>query len=116
MFFLLDYLSNHSTQSDASNISSKGYSEFFFELGGHKHVFIASSEAEREGWLASLKAEAEAASDKKEEIHGSEGFKKALDDTSKFIPIVIEHPLSEVSARVFRGPCSRFCRARSSCR
>jgi len=59
--------------------------EFMFKVHGQKHSFIAGSHKEQEGWLKALKPEVEAAAGKKEEITGTEGYKKALESLSTFL-------------------------------
>jgi hypothetical protein len=64
------------------DITQPGITEFTFKVHGQKHSFLATSRNERDGWLKAIKAECEAAKSKKEEIHGSEGYKKTLEDLS----------------------------------
>lgn len=87
--------------AEVSDIATVGTTEFTFKLGGHKHVFITSGEHEREGWLKALKPEAEAASGKKEEIHGSEGFKKALEELK---PAVVASSVAPKKSTEERAP------------
>jgi hypothetical protein len=66
------------------DITPLGISEFTFRMHGQKYSFLTTSRQEREGWLKAIKTETEAAKGKQEEIQGSEGYKKALEELSMF--------------------------------
>ena len=65
-----------------ADITPLGFSEFTFKAHGNKYTFLAANKIEREGWLKAIKSECEAAKGKLEEIQGSEGYKKALEELS----------------------------------
>jgi hypothetical protein len=65
-----------------ADIVQVGITEFTFRVLGHKHSFLATSKNERDGWLKAITTECEAAKAKKDEIHGSEGYKKTLEELS----------------------------------
>ncbi|OKL59968.1 hypothetical protein UA08_04614 [Talaromyces atroroseus] len=69
--------------SEVSDVSKEGVNEFFFKTNGHKHVFQATSAAERDSWVAALTAKSAEAEAEKETITGSEGYKAELEKITK---------------------------------
>lgn len=63
-------------------ITQLGIHEFTFKVHGQKYTFLATNKMERDGWLKAIKTECEAAQGKKEEIQGSEVYKKTLEELS----------------------------------
>jgi hypothetical protein len=53
--------------------------EFFFKAHGDKHTFKAKSTAERSSWVVALEKKIEEAKAMKDEIQGSEGYKKHME-------------------------------------
>ena len=70
------------TQADVVEITPLGAAEFTFKVHGHKHSFLAANKQEREGWLKAIHTACEEAKGKLEEIQGSEGYKKMLEELS----------------------------------
>lgn len=69
--------------SEVSDITKEGSTEFSFKTHGHKHVFQATSTAERDGWVAALTTKSTEAEAVKETITGSEGYKAELEKITK---------------------------------
>jgi hypothetical protein len=69
-------------QSEATSITTDG-EEFFFKAHGDKHTFKAKSTAERSSWVVALEKKIEEAKAMKDEIQGSEGYKKHLEAFGK---------------------------------
>ncbi|EED24301.1 conserved lysine-rich protein, putative [Talaromyces stipitatus ATCC 10500] len=69
--------------SEVSDISKEGSTEFSFKTHGHKHVFQATSAAERDGWVAALTTKSSEAEAEKETVTGSEGYKAELEKITK---------------------------------
>jgi len=57
--------------------------EFFFKVHGDKHTFKAKSIAERSSWVVALEKKIEEAKAIKDEIQGSEGYKKRMEAFGK---------------------------------
>lgn len=57
--------------------------EFFFKAHGDKHTFKAKSTAERSSWVVALEKKIEEAKAMKDEIQGSEGYKKHMEAFGK---------------------------------
>ena len=64
------------------DVTPLGIFEFTFKVHGQKYSFVATNKLERDGWLKAIKAESETAKGKQEEIQGSEGYKKTLEELS----------------------------------
>jgi hypothetical protein len=62
----------------------EGMDEFFFKAHGQKHTFQVKNEADRAGWLVALEKKIDEAKAMKDEIHGSEGYKKRLESYGTF--------------------------------
>jgi len=62
--------------SDVADIGAEG-TDFHFTSGGHKHTFQATSVAERENWVAVLKAKVEEAKTVGETVKDTEEYKKS---------------------------------------
>jgi hypothetical protein len=71
-------------QSEATSVLIEGMEEFFFKAHGDKHTFKAKNSEERSGWVAALEKKIEEAKAMKDEIQGSEGYKKHLESFGKF--------------------------------
>ncbi|OAL20144.1 hypothetical protein AYO22_09116 [Fonsecaea multimorphosa] len=73
--------------SDASNVIKEGL-QFSFKAGAHVHRFEASSAKERDSWVAGVEKAIEEAKSLKEEITGSESYKKNVEEYAKpaFVP------------------------------
>ena len=56
-----------------------GIDEFFFRAQGQKHAFQVKSTAERSSWVVAIEKKIEQAKAMKDDIHGSEGYKKHLE-------------------------------------
>ncbi|KUL91492.1 hypothetical protein ZTR_01609 [Talaromyces verruculosus] len=69
--------------SEVSDITKEGSTEFSFKTHGHKHVFQATSAAERDGWVAALNTKSAEAEADKETVTGSEGYKAELEKLTK---------------------------------
>jgi hypothetical protein len=65
-------------------VTVEGTDEFFFKSHGNKHTFQVKSNAERSGWVVALEKKIEEAKAMKNDIHGSEGYKKHMESYSKF--------------------------------
>ena len=65
-------------------MTTEGTDEFFFKAHGQKHTFQAKSTAERSSWVVALEKKIQEAKAMKDEIHGSEGYKKHMDSFSRF--------------------------------
>jgi hypothetical protein len=57
--------------------------EFFFKAHGDKHTFKAKNTEERSSWVAALEKKIEEAKAMKDEIQGSEGYKKRIESFGK---------------------------------
>lgn len=71
-------------QADASEVTKDSSNDFSFKINGHKHVFQASSHAERDSWITAIEAKTAEGKSLKEGVVGSEGFKKHIEKYSKF--------------------------------
>ena len=80
----LAYYSQFSPQSDATGVTVEGTDEFYFRAHGQKHTFQAKSTAERSSWVVTIKKKIEEAKAMKDEIHGSEGYKKHMESFGTF--------------------------------
>ncbi|RAO65535.1 uncharacterized protein BHQ10_001547 [Talaromyces amestolkiae] len=69
--------------SEVSDIAKEGSTEFSFKTHGHKHVFQATSTAERDGWVSALNTKSAEAEADKETVTGSEGYKAELEKITK---------------------------------
>lgn len=65
-------------------MTMEGMDEFFFKAHGQKHTFQVKNAADRAGWLAAFEKKIEEAKAIKDEIHGSEGYKKHLESFGMF--------------------------------
>ncbi|KAI9047733.1 hypothetical protein LZ554_008443 [Drepanopeziza brunnea f. sp. 'monogermtubi'] len=87
--------------SEISDIAEEGTVDFTFTLGGHKHIFQASSIAERDNWVAVLKSKSADAKELAPTVVESEEYKKAHTDLAKpavvatAIPAKVEAPKEE---------------------
>ena len=68
-----------SFQAEASEPSTEGANKFFFTSKGHKHTFKAATAAERDAWVAELKAKIEEAKVLAASVTESETYKKTLE-------------------------------------
>lgn len=73
--------------SEVSDIAEDGTVAFQFSLGGHKHIFEASTLAERDNWVAVLKAKAAEAKELAPTVVESEEYKKAHADLLPKAPV-----------------------------
>jgi hypothetical protein len=69
--------------SEVSDITKEGSSEFSFKTHGHKHVFQATSTAERDSWVSALNTKSAEAEADKETVTGGEGYKAELEKLTK---------------------------------
>ncbi|KUJ24368.1 uncharacterized protein LY89DRAFT_572608, partial [Mollisia scopiformis] len=74
--------------SEVSDISEDGPVSFVFHLGGHKHIFEASTLAERDNWVSVLKAKSAEAKELAPTVTESEEYKKAHADLLPKAPVV----------------------------
>ncbi len=68
-----------------SDVTKEGTNDFSFKINGHKHVFQAASTAERSSWIAAVEARATVGRELRENILGSEGYKKHFERYSTSI-------------------------------
>src|SRR5664279_1357826 len=71
---------NKGFQSEISDITEDGTVAFAFTSGGHKHIFEASTLAERDNWVSVLKAKSAEATELAPTVVESEEYKKAHAD------------------------------------
>lgn len=83
-----DSLSNEDFQADISDVKEDGTVDFVFVSHGQKHVFQASSSADRDAWVAALKAKSAEAKESVEAITGTDGYKEQLSTLSKPVAVV----------------------------
>jgi len=69
--------------SDVSDISNEGPVAFQFNLGGHKHVFEASTLSERDNWVSVLKSKVVEAKELAPTVKEHETYKKTHSTLSK---------------------------------
>jgi hypothetical protein len=82
------YSSAHNfQQSEATSISTEGV-EFSFRAHGDKYTFKAKSTAECSSWVVALEKKIEEAKAMKDEIQGSEGYKKHMEAFGKFASVM----------------------------
>jgi Pleckstrin homology domain len=74
-----EVFANPELQADASEVTKDSSNDFSFKINGHKHVFQATSHAERDSWIAAIEAKTAEGKGLKEGIVGSEGFKKHVE-------------------------------------
>ena len=74
---------------DTTDLRKQSPHEIVFKLGGQEHTLKATSDAERDGWYASIEKAAELGRASKDEIHDSEGYKEELEKLSMFQHSVI---------------------------
>ncbi|CZR55329.1 uncharacterized protein PAC_05216 [Phialocephala subalpina] len=74
--------------SEVSDIIEDGTDKFAFTYDGHKHIFEASTLAERDGWVAALKAKTAEAKDLATTVPESEEYKKAIAEYAPKTPVV----------------------------
>ena len=70
-------------QSEVLDITKEGVNEFWFKLHGHKHTFQATNQKDRDSWLSAVETKAAEAKGSREDIVGSEGYKKYINSLSK---------------------------------
>ena len=54
-------------------------------MNGHKHTFQAASQKDRDNWFAAVEAKAAEAKAGREDVVGSEGYKKHISSLSMHI-------------------------------
>ncbi|EKD18196.1 immunogenic protein [Drepanopeziza brunnea f. sp. 'multigermtubi' MB_m1] len=69
--------------SEISDIAEEGTVDFAFTLGGHKHIFQASSITERDNWVAVLKSKSAEAKELAPTVVESEEYKKTHTELTK---------------------------------
>lgn len=74
--------------SEITDITEDGTVAFAFTSGGHKHIFEASTLAERDNWVSVLKAKAAEATELAPTVVESEEYKKAHTDLLPKAPVV----------------------------
>jgi hypothetical protein len=91
------HLAHNFRQSEATIITIDGVEEFFFKVHGDKYTFKAKSTAERSSWVVALEKKIEEAKAMKDEIRGSEGYKKHMEAFGKFAkPDAVMMPIMTV--------------------
>jgi Pleckstrin homology domain len=81
-------LSNLDSQADASEVTKDSSNDFSFKINGHKHVFQATSHAERDSWITAIEAKTAEGKGLKEGVVGSEGFKKHIEKYRMFAQLL----------------------------
>ena len=71
-------------QSEASDVAKEGANNFSFKLHSHKHIFQASNNTERDGWVVATEKAVEEAKAAKEAVTGSDEYKSAIEKLGKF--------------------------------
>lgn len=66
-----------------TDVTEEGILDFFFHAHGQKHVFQAASQAERDSWVAAIKAKSVEAKGSVEVVTGSEKYKEQHSALSK---------------------------------
>lgn len=74
--------------SEITDITEDGTVAFAFTSGGHKHIFEASTLAERDNWVSVLKAKSAEATELAPTVVESEEYKKAHTDLLPKAPVV----------------------------
>ena len=88
-------------QAEASEPVTEGSNKFHFTAKGHKHTFKASSAAERDNWVAQLKAKITEAKELVATVTDSETYKTTLASLKPAPPAKKEEvvaPVAEVEA------------------
>ena len=67
---------------EATDLKRSATHEISFKLHGHDHTLKASSDAERDGWFASIQKAMELGKATKEETRESEGYKAEMEKLS----------------------------------
>jgi len=82
-------------QADVSDVTKEGSNDFSFKVNGHRHVFQATSTAERSSWIAAIETKATEAKGLKEGVVGGEGYKKHLERYSTSIVFHLVYPTQD---------------------
>lgn len=69
--------------SEITELAKDGSDEFAFKVNGQKHVFHATSSADRDSWLLAVESKAAEATAEKEKITSNEGYQAELDKLGK---------------------------------
>jgi len=91
--------------AEASEPVTDGANKFHFTSKGHKHTFKASTSAERDNWVAQLKAKIAEAKELAAQVTESETYKKTL-EALKPAPVKKEEKVAAPAAEAAAAPAA----------
>lgn len=89
-----------SSQSEISDVVEQGTTEFHFTEGGHKYTFEASTLAERDNWVSTVKTKVVEAKEVGATVKDSEAYKTTHSALTKPIVAAAVHAAPKKSTEV----------------
>ena len=71
-------------QHEASDVAKEGFNLFSVKVGDKVHKFEAASAKERDSWIVAFEKKLEEAKGMKDQVTGSESYKKNLEKYCEF--------------------------------
>ncbi|KAL8381385.1 hypothetical protein RB595_005584 [Gaeumannomyces hyphopodioides] len=90
--------------SEASEPVADGPTKFHFTSNGHKHTFKAANTADRDNWVAQLKAKTAEAKEAVATVTEGETYKATLESFKPAAPVKKEEPKAEEAAPTVAAP------------